>query len=166
MFPWICIKSVCRLHHPTQTLPGWLLVPMLPQNATSPPVPTHSTLPPGVAEFLTSLFQNGTLPLPSAGQTPVPPASSTPPPGIPPPAEGRSFTRPGRGEGGVLVQKQKVSKQITTSAIKRKALVDSDVETLPPSTSGSVTKSAGTRPSAKRIKTTKVRHYFRFFSGR
>ena len=101
MFPWICIKSVCRLHHPTQTLPGWLLVLMLPQNATSPPVPTHSTLPPGVAEFLTSLFQKGTLPLPSAGQTPVLPASSMPPLGIPPPAEGRSFTRPGRGEGGV-----------------------------------------------------------------
>ena len=165
MFPWICIKTVCRSYRLTQTLPGWLLVPMLPQNATSLPVLTHSTLPPEVAEFLTSLFQNGAVPLPPAGQTPAPPVSSAPPPDIPPPAEGRSFTRPGRGEGGVLVQNRRVSKQITTSATKRRALVDSDVETPPPSTSGPIVKSASTKPPTKRIKTTKVRHYFRFFGG-
>jgi hypothetical protein len=134
---------------------------MVQQNAASPPVPAYPVLPPGFTELLT-LFQNGTLPLPPAGQTLVPPASPAPPLDVPPPTEGRSFTRLGRGQGGALVEKQKVSKQITTSATKRKALVDPDIESPPPSTPSRAGKKVSGKPPAKRLKTVKVNTIFKF----
>lgn len=55
-----------------------------------------------------------------------------------------------------MTQKEKVSKQITASATKRKTLVDLDTETQSPSVSDPVGKRTAAKP-AKRRKTTKVR---------
>lgn len=114
--------------------------------------PTNPAPPPGFMEYFALLVQNGTFPPPMA-QTPALSAiPSTPIPDASPlPTEGRLFTRSGRGQGGALTEKRRVSKQITASATKRKSLVDPDVETHP-STLDSTGKSIGAK-SAKRAKT-------------
>jgi hypothetical protein len=87
--------------------------------------------PAGFLEYL-ALFssQNGSLPPPPVPQpvsqraNVVPALPETP---TPAPTAGREFNRPGRGTGGALTQKVKVSKQITASATKRKLFLDADV---------------------------------------
>ena len=86
--------------------------------------------PEGFLEYLAFLSQNGSLVLPFQ----PPPLSVAPTPTVesvalpPTPTQGRSFSRANRGTGGVLAEKEKVSKQITASATKRKSLVDPHVE--------------------------------------
>ena len=124
---------------------------MVPSNATTPPAP------PGFMEYLAALVQNGSIPLPTS-QSPAPLITPTPAVRTPPSAEGRSFTRPGRGQGGALTSKQKTSKDITAPATKRKALVDPELEPLSPSILSHPGKSADTKPR-KRPKTTNVRYF-------
>ena len=106
-------------------------------------------------ELFTLLSQNSSLlsalQPPSLPTTPAPALQSTPPP----PTQGRDFSRTGRGTGGVLVEKQKVSKDITAPAIKRKSLVDPAIEGQGSSIS-EVTGGTDARP-AKCTKATKVR---------
>ncbi|KAF9783130.1 hypothetical protein BJ322DRAFT_1110024 [Thelephora terrestris] len=108
---------------------------MAPQNVAGHP--SHPTPPEGFMEFLTVMlqngaFQNGTFPPFPTTQSPSPSPSAASPtplsPSHPPPStQPRVFDRAGRGTGGALANKQKVSKEITASASKRKAL-DSDAE--------------------------------------
>ena len=111
-------------------------------------------------ELLGLLSQNSTLltalqsnsipaPLPSI-PAPLPPISTPPAPAE---VEGRSFSHVGRGMGGALAQKQKVSKQITASAMKRKSVVDPDTGANVPSIPD-VVEETDTR-QAKRSKTAK-----------
>ena len=111
-------------------------------------------------EYLALLSQNGSLlsalqnsPLPSAS---TPTLQSIPPP--PPPTQGRAFSRPKRGTGGELAEKQKVSKEIKASAIKRKSLVDPHIgiQAMP---TPEVTEGNNPR-QAKRAKVTKVCELF------
>ena len=138
---------------------------MAPQNTTSNPNTAFPTPPPEVAEWLAMYLQNGSLHL--AAQTPPPPTTAVPNVS-PPPMEGRSFTRPGRGQGGALTEKQRVSKQITASSTKRKSLVDPDLEIQSPSTLDPIGKGLGKKP-AKRVKmttvTAKVRNSTKFFTN-
>ena len=147
-------KIVRYLPCQTQASPVPVLAPMVRPNATghAVPVPVQPVPQEVLMEYLSTLFQNGSLPpLPTTQPPSLPVTSPTPaPPSIPPPAQGCSFTRAGRGTGGVLVEKQKVSKQITASTNKRKTLVDPDIETQP-----AVAESANAR-QAKRPKTAKV----------
>ena len=89
--------------------------------------------PEGFMEYLTLLSQNSTLlsslqppSLPVLQPSPLPTPSSVPPP----PSQARSFSRPNRGTGGALVEKQKISKEITASATKHKSLLDPDIEPI------------------------------------
>ena len=116
---------------------------MVQPDAAGHPVPANFIPPEGLMEYISLLVQNGTFPVPPASPSPVPPS-------IPPPAQGRAFTRAGCGTGGELVEKQKVSKQITAPANKRKTLVDPDIETQP-----AVAENTDIR-QAKRPKTVKV----------
>jgi hypothetical protein len=118
-----------------QPYPGWSFVLMAPQNVPSLPAPPHLTPPPGNMEYLSLLVQNGSFP-PPPNQTPALPAPPTSTPSMLPPSEGRSFTHVGRGQGGALLDKQKVSKEITASTRKRKSLVEPNVEMLLPSMPG------------------------------
>jgi hypothetical protein len=84
------------------------------------------------------MAQEGLLPASASQPSPVPPATSPiPDPEAttsddpPPPIQGRLFDRAGRGTGGELAEKQRISREITASATKRKALVDSDIEVQP-----------------------------------
>lgn len=126
-----------------------MLTPMIQPNTAGHPVPAPAIPPERLMEYFSQLVQNGSLPLPPVTQPSSLPTVSVPP-SIPLPTQGRSFTRPNRGMGGELAEKQKVSKQITASANKRKTLVDSDIET----------QSAGAESTnvrqAKRSKTAKV----------
>ena len=90
---------------------------MVPQNVPSLPGSSPPYLPPKVMEYLSLLAQNGLFP-PPPNQTPALPAPPTSTPSMPPPSEGRSFTRIGRGQGGALLDKQKVLKEITASTRK------------------------------------------------
>ena len=73
---------------------------------------------------------------------------------VPPPAsQGRSFSHPNCGMGGVLTKKQKISKEITASATKRKSLLDPDVEATPEIAEGNPRQT-------KRSKATKVCRFF------
>ena len=99
---------------------------MAPPKPAGHPVPAQAAPPDGFMEYLALLVQNGSFPpLPTDQSLPIASPASTPTP----PVQGRSFTRPGRGTGGELAEKQKVSMQITTPATKRKCLVDPDIET-------------------------------------
>lgn len=100
-------------------------------------------------EYLKILSQNGAI-LPalqssSSSTTPALAPQSVPPP----PTQGRSFSRPNRGKGGVLAEKERVSKEITASATKRKSLVDPDAQTL-------ATLAAAEPTSARQVKRLKV----------
>ena len=102
-----------------------------PMDRPAPP------LPEGLLEYLALLSQNGSLVptfQPPLILTPQPPLVSTPQPplspAIPAPTQGRLFSRANRGIGGVLADKEKVSKQITAPATKRKSLVDPQVEAV------------------------------------
>ena len=93
--------------------------------------------PEGFMEMVALLAQNPSLlsvlqPSLSALQPPSLPIQSTPIQSstAPLPPQGRSFSRPNRGMGGVLTEKQKVSKEITASATKRKSPLDPDVEAM------------------------------------
>ncbi|KAF9777993.1 hypothetical protein BJ322DRAFT_1214923 [Thelephora terrestris] len=101
---------------------------MVQPNAPSEHVPPP---PDGFLEYLALLSRNGSLPIPhSSPQTPI---AATPP------TPARSFNRPGRGTGGALTEKLKVSQQITAPASKRKSPVDPDIEaqlSLTPETAG------------------------------
>ena len=107
-----------------------------------------------IAGLITSLVQNGSIPiallqsLTTAGTPPTPTPTKTPPS-----TNARNFNRPGRGTGGVLDEKKKTSKDITAPASKRKTLVNSDVEPQSPSASGSGTSNGR---ATKRQKATKV----------
>lgn len=103
-------------------------------------------------EYLAFISQNN--PLFSSFQLPSTPTTSTPT--LPTPSQGRSFSRPNRGTGGALAEKQKVSKEITASATKRKSLIEvpADGQALPVS---EITEALPTR-QAKRPKVTKVVH--------
>lgn len=119
--------------------------------------PDNPIPPPGFAECLAFLAQNRSFLSIPTPQPPCPPAASvgTTPDTPTPTTEPRSFTRLGRGVGGALSDKKKVSKQITAPATKRKSQIDPDVEIqLSPPTSGAA-KSANPKP-AKRAKVTKV----------
>lgn len=105
-------------------------------------------------EYLALLAQNGSLPPIPAPPTSTPATSTSTPQSVPPPTQGRSFSRPNRGTGGVLSEKQKVSKDITASATKRKSFVDPDAEVQAPSSSEVV---ATTSRQTKRPKVVKVR---------
>ena len=135
---------------------------MSAQNATSQPAPA------ALVEYLAALVQNGSLPLSALiqnGSLPVPTTQSPAPPAVPstvavdapPSAEGRSFTRLGRGQGGALAEKQKASKDITASSTKRKLLVDPEIEPEPPLVLNHPGKSTETKRGVKRAKTTNVR---------
>ncbi len=119
---------------------------------TGTPVPAPSNEE--LAGLISSLVQNGTISLSllqsltTSGAPPVPTPAKTPPP-----TQVRNFTRPGRGTGGVLDEKKRTSRDITASTVKRKTLVDSDIEVESPSGSGAGT---STGRNAKRQKSTKV----------
>ena len=126
-FLQICINS-CVVHPVSLSFPAHLLTPMSAQNTTSQPAPA------ALVEYLAALVQNSSLPLSALiqnGLLPVPTTQSPAPPAVPstvavdapPSAEGRSFTRLGRGQGGALAEKQKASKDITASSTKHKLLV-------------------------------------------
>ena len=134
---------------------------MSAQNATNQPVP------PGLVEYLAAMVQNGSLPLSALipnGSVPLPTSQSPAMPATPstpainalPPAEGRSFTRLGRGQGGALAEKQKASKDVTAPSTKRKSLVDPEVEPQSPLVPNHPSKSTEKR-KVKRAKTTNVR---------
>ncbi|KAF9789591.1 hypothetical protein BJ322DRAFT_1105454 [Thelephora terrestris] len=86
--------------------------------------------PEGFMEYLAMLSQSGALPFPVPQHLSQPATSipTTPPTPTPPATEARLFNRAGRGTGGALSEKQKVSKQITAPASKRKSTLDSDAE--------------------------------------
>ena len=129
---------------------------MVRQNATSTAPPLPASTEELVRGYLTYLHQNGSLPPTPPTPSPSPAvASPMPTPESAPTltANGRSFSRPGRGTGGALKAKQLASKQVTTPAVKRKAFVDPEAETLPPTPES--TENANPKP-AKRPKTTKV----------
>lgn len=128
---------------------------MVQPNAAGHPPPPHPVPPPGLAEYISMLFQNGSFP-PLTAQTTVPPAPSGSTLGVPLPTEGRSFTQPGHGQGGALAEKKKVSRQIMATATKRKSLVEPDVETQSPSTPDPPGKKASGKLPAKHAKTAKV----------
>ena len=121
---------------------------------------TAPTQPEGFMEYLAHLAQNDALL--SVLQSASPPTTSTPtlqdvPP---PPTQPRSFSRANRGTGGVLAEKQKVSKEITASATKRKSLVEPDVEIqVLPKPVGAVNTNAR---QAKRQKVAKVRESLQY----
>ena len=73
---------------------------------------------------------NGSLPsIPTSQPPPQPSTSVDVAPDTPtPPVQSRSFTRLGRGTGGELSDKLKVSKQIMASATKRKSQLDPEAE--------------------------------------
>ena len=142
------ISVVCSAK--PQASPALVLAPMVPSN---PAVHLHLTPPEGFTEYLALLLQNGSLPPLSAAQ-PASPSALSPTPRVPLPTKGRTFSRAGRGTGGVLVEKQKVSRQITAPATKRKSLVDPELETELPLVSD-VAESVSVRP-AKRARSTKV----------
>ena len=145
----------------------WLFPPMIPPNATGHSNPAQPAPPPGFMELLSMLVQNGSLPALALPASPT--GLSVSPPGVLPPnvsplpAEGRSFNRVGRGQGGALTEKLKVSKQITASATKRKSLVDPDLEVQSPSTLDSTGKNLNAKP-AKRVRSTKVRDFLQSFT--
>ena len=62
-----------------------------------------------------------------------------------------------------MVDKQKASKDVTAAARKRKSLVESDVETLSPSTPGPANKNPSGKAAAKRPKIVKVGHVLIYF---
>lgn len=129
-------------------------MPPARRNTQGDPDPQPSAAPPqDIASLISSLVQNGSIPL-SALQSLI--TSGTPPaapvPAKTPPST-RSFTRPGRGTGGVLEEKKKTSKDITASTVKRKTLVDLDVELQPPSEPAVGT---STGRATKRQKSSKV----------
>ena len=131
---------------------------------SGPPVPADPPdPPPELMRYLTLLYQSGTLP-PLPVQTPPSPTASPTPTPTPTPTEARSFSRPGRGKGGALAEKEKVSKQITAPATKRKSLVDPDTK-IQPSTSGTVSRGTGAG-SAKRRKGVKVMCSFKILRQR
>jgi hypothetical protein len=95
---------------------------MVRPSATGEPPPAP---PEGFLEYLAILSQNN----PSLLSTlQAPSVSSAPTPTPPAPSQARSFSRPNRGTGGALVEKQKVSKEIKAAATKRKTLVDAPAE--------------------------------------
>lgn len=104
--------------------------------------------PDGFMEYLALLSQNGSHPVPQLlSQMPITPTPT-------PPTQTRLFTRAGRGTGGALTEKLKVSQQITAPALKRKSPVDPDVEAqllLTPETA-----EASNPKQAKRARTSKV----------
>ena len=112
------------------------------------PTSGNPTPPEGFAEYLALLSQNSsllsTLQSSSTVSTPLPPT----------PTQGRSFSRPGRGTGGALVEKQKALKDVKSPATKRKSLVDphAEVQVLP---APEVTEDLNTR-QPKRPKFNKV----------
>ena len=84
-------------------------------------------------EYLMLSSQNSTLlsslqpsSLPALQPSPLPTPSSVPPP----PSQTHSFSHPNCGTGGALVEKQKISKEITASATKCKSLLDPDIEPI------------------------------------
>ena len=104
---------------------------LTPMDRQAPPPPE------GFLEYLALLSQNGSLIStfqPLLISTPQPPLVPTtqPPllPAIPAPIQGCSFSRANRGVGGVLAEKERVSKQIMAPATKRKPLVDPQVEVV------------------------------------
>lgn len=110
------------------------------------------TMPEGFMEYFALLSQNSTL----LSTLQTPPPSTTSPPTVPlthAPAQGHLFSRPNRGTGGVLIEKQKVSKEITAPATKHKSLVNpQEIQVSPVS---EVTEDLNPR-QAKRPKVTKA----------
>ena len=125
----LSIQVSCPL--PQSLLPqSWFLTSMVRPNPSGSATPAP---PEGFMEYLTLLSQNSTLlsslqppSLPALQPSPLPTPSSVPPP----PSQARSFSRPNRGTGGALVEKQRISKEITASATKRKSLLDPDIEPI------------------------------------
>ena len=127
---------------------------MVRQDASGSPAPAP---PEGFMEYLQTLSQNGLLlPLLQPQPPPTPDTSTTTSVSLPSTsAQGRSFSRPNHGTGGVLLEKQKISKEITAPATKRKSLVDLHVEaegSLMPVVPGTVNPR-----QTKRQKVTKVK---------
>lgn len=107
---------------------------LLAQNGHSVSLPPQFTLPtPATSGTLNPPTTFGTLDPPAASGTLGPPATSG---AVDPPTGVRVFNRAGRGTGGALTQKEKVSKEITASSSlkKRKSAVDPDAEVQSSST--------------------------------
>ena len=109
---------------------SWSLTSMVQLNPSGSATPAP---PEGFMEYLMLLFQNSMLllslqllSLPALQPSPLPTPSSVPPP----PSQARSFSCPNHGTGAALVEKQKISKEITASAIKCKSLLDPDIEPI------------------------------------
>ena len=105
-------------------------------------------------EYLTLLSQNSTFLSslqPASLSTLQPPPLPTPSIVPPPPSQGRSFSRPNRGTGGALVEKQKISKEITASATKRKSPLDPEVELIPELTESHTRQTKRPRPTKVRL---------------
>ena len=123
---------ICPIFSAEPRFPTSVSALMIRPSTSGNPPPTP---PEGLVEYLTLLSQHNSLlstsqpPSSSATLTPTP--ESVPPP-VPTPTEGRSFSRANRGTGGALAQKQKVSKEITASATKRKSFVDPHVQAQVP----------------------------------
>ena len=114
--------------------PSGYMPPMVQPNPSGNVVLTQ---PEVFMEMVALLAQNPALlsalqPSLSALQPPSLPIESTLIPSSTPPlpSQGCSFSHPNCGMGGVLMEKQKVSKEITASATKCKSPLDPDVETM------------------------------------
>jgi hypothetical protein len=119
--PHLYIIKLCFFCFRTRFLPS-VLASMVRPSPTGEPPPAP---PAGLLEYLAFLSQNNPALL-STLQAPSVSSASTPTP--PAPSQPRSFSRPNRGTGGALVEKQKISKEIKAPATKRKTLVDVPVE--------------------------------------
>ena len=105
-------------------------------------------------EYLTLLSQNSTFLLslqPVSLSTLQPPPLPTPSIVPPPPSQGCSFSCPNRGMGGALVEKQKISKEITASATKHKSPLDPEVELIPELTESHTRQMKHPRPTKVRL---------------
>lgn len=135
---------------------------MAQQNAPGNPIPPAP--PEAVLEYLLLLSQSSalsSLPIPHHVSQPTTSIPDTPTTPTPPPTKARKFDRVGRGTGGALSEKQKVSKQITAPATKRKSTVDPDNEIkLSPSLDAA---ESSNPKQPKRSRTGKVSRFFEIF---
>ena len=100
------------------------------------------------------LAQNGSLPpfVPAPQHLPPPAMPILVEPATPmPPTQGHTFNRLSRGTGGVLLEKQRVSKQITASTKKPKSQLDPGAK-IPLSPRSEAAESTGSKQT-KRPKT-------------
>lgn len=93
----------------------------------NPPGNPPPPLPDRLLEIMQYLAQGGTLP-PLPIPQPLPQVAAPIPDTPTPPTQARVFNRTGRGTGGALSDKQRVSKEITAPAMKCKSQLEPNVE--------------------------------------